>query len=173
MNGINGIFLGRMCPLHIGHDAVIDVMEEVCGHQNCLSLLGSSNAPVTIRNIFNNKERRMFFEKVHPNIELIDLPDYYDGNEWLHHLDMLIEESSLNKNNDNIFFGGCEQDVDFFLHANRDVRIINRFNGTTPRVSGTQIRDCLLTGRPIDQYVNPLIVQDIIDSFKQKNLMLL
>jgi hypothetical protein len=147
-------------------------MIEICGIKNCICILGSSNAKVTIRNIFSSDERRIFFQTIYPNIPLIDLPDYNSGERWFSFLDKIIFNSHLPKNKSIVYFGGCEQDVDFFTKDGRETYLLNRFNGTTPIVSATEIRDCLIHGRSIDKFVNPKIIDLVIKTFQNKKYVI-
>lgn len=79
------------------------------------------------------------------------------------------------------FYGWCEEDIAFFLDAGKQVMIANRFDGTTPPISATEVRDFLIwleTTEPNHDIrklrlrdknlVNPLIVDDLITFFHQE-----
>jgi len=162
-----------MCPIHIGHEEVIKKMIFICGGvENCLVVIGSSNSRISkgnTRNFFSYKERRNFFKAIFPEVSVVGLPDYHNDNEWLIALDDIL--SSLKMIPHKVtYFGGCNQDVDFFIRDNRLVYILNRFSGRTPKISSSEVRDCLAYCRPIDKFLNPLILNMVIETFKKKDL---
>ena len=82
-------------------------------------------------------------------------------------LDDLLIASNLDPSK-TIFFGGCDEDITFFIEAGRKCKIINRFDGTTPKISATEIRDSLIYDRSLDGKINPIIENDLRICFKEK-----
>lgn len=165
---MNGVFLGRLCPIHIGHEIVIKKMIEVCGIKNCLVIIGSSNASISIRNFFSYKERRNFLKTIFPDITVVGLPDYHNCDEWLTALDDILFSSCTTSHDITYYFGGCEEDVSFFIKDNREVYLLNRFDGTTPKVSASEVRDCLIHKRPLDELLNLSVIDKVIKTFNKK-----
>lgn len=167
---MNGIFLGRLCPIHLGHEAVIDQMIKECDIS--LILIGSCNSNISIRNLFSYKERRELIKLIYPDISIIGLPDYHNTDEWFTHLnDIIYIVFGYGKkidHNEFKFYGGCEQDVEFFISNNYQVKIINRFDGSTPKISATEVRDCLIMNRNLDGLLNPLIIKRTKEIFDIK-----
>lgn len=168
MPKISGIFVGRLCPIHFGHEAIIRNMLEQCGDsKNCLVVIGSSNSPISLRHFFSYSERRDFILKIFPKITIVGLPDYSSDQEWLMALDDIIGASHL-KDSKITFFGGCEEDVRFFIEAQRNVFLLNRFDGSTPKISATEVRDALIHERPLEALVNSQAQQIIRETFVRK-----
>ena len=166
-NKTKAVIVGRFCPLHIGHEQVIRSMVDNFGIDNCLVVIGSSNHPISLLHFFSYDERRRFLSKIFPGLKLVGLPDYHNDAVWLTALDDILAVSGIEPK-DVLFYGGCKQDVDFFYRFNRNVEIMNRFYGTTPEVSATEVRDALISGRSIEDLVNPLIHDDIKQCFSEK-----
>jgi len=160
--------LARACPIHLGHEYLIREMIGEFGIENSLMILGSRNAPITLRNFFSYTEKKRFVKTIFPPLRVVGLPDFPDSMEkWFAALDALIERA-FGKNADVTFFGGCEEDVVFFIENGRKVKLINRFDGTTPKISATEVRDCLVSGRSLDGLVNPLIEKEVRSIFAAK-----
>lgn len=159
--------MGRLCPIHLGHERIINKMIADCGEENCLVVVGSSNTPMSLRHFFSYEERRDFIRKVFPKIKIVGLPDYRSDSEWLKALDDILALAGLDPGEIK-FFGGCEEDVRFFMETNRSVTVLNRFDGSGPITSATEIRDCLIERRPINQLVNPILVEDLQTAFRKK-----
>lgn len=163
----HAVLVGRFNPIHNSHVHVINEMIKKYGQENCLVVVGSSNAGFSLRHFFSYHERREFIKKIFPDIRLVGLPDYHNDSEWLAALDDIIRVAGIDTS-DLTFFGGCEEDIRFFLDDGRDCTIINRFDGTAPKISATEVRDCLIMGRPLDNYVDPVILNDLQKLFKEK-----
>ena len=70
-----GIFVGRVCPLHLGHQKIIQKMIDDCGVDNCLMLIGSSNAPLSWRVLFPYMRRRNWVKRIFKQLKVIGIPD--------------------------------------------------------------------------------------------------
>lgn len=162
-----GVFVGRFSPLHVGHEAVIKGMIEAFGLENCLIILGSSNAQISFRHLFSYEERRRFIKEIFGDIAVIGLPDYPTNEEWILALDDILALLGISKE-DVVFFGGCEEDVHFFIELKRPCKLFNRFDGETPKVSATEVRDALIHERSLDELVNPKLHEIIKVSFTLK-----
>lgn len=159
-----GIFVGRFSPLHLGHEAVIRHMIEECGLENCIVILGSSNNQMSFRHLFSYEERRFFLEKAFPGLKIIGLPDYSSDSEWLLALNDILSFGGVDSEQA-VFFGGCEEDIYFFLDHGKKYQLMNRFNGETPKISATEVRDALIQNRSLDGLVNQKLVEDVKNSF--------
>src|SRR5689334_4699388 len=137
-----GMFVGRVSPIHLGHERVIDHMIETHGIDDTMVVIGSSNTAPSMRHFFSYSDRRAFVKALYPDIRVVGLPDYPNDDEWLLALDDIVA-STGRAAEDARFFGGCDEDVRFFTNAGRSVTILNRFDGTTPKISATEVRDCL------------------------------
>lgn len=165
-NQIRGVYVGRFNPLHKGHQAVINYMISECGNDNSLLLLGSSNAPFTLRHYFSYDERSKIIQSIYPSLTVAGIPDYPTDNEWLKALDDILKIKF--DNTEVVYFGGCEEDLQFFLQNGRNCKILNRFDGTTPNISATEVRDALIYKRPLDKYLDEKVLNEVSDLFEQK-----
>ncbi len=120
-----------------------------------------------MRHLFTYAERRQLILTLYPTIPVLGLPDYLTDEEWLLALDDLLRFGGIDLSTVT-FFGGCAEDIDFFMAAGRQCHIVNRFDGTSPKISATEIRDALIHERSLDGMVNPLIVQTLIELFRPR-----
>ena len=160
-----GVFVGRFNPLHLGHERVIRHMLEQCGLERCAVIIGSSNAPTSIRHFFSYSQRRYFIKQVFPSLKIAGIPDYGSDGDWLLALDDLIDLAGL-RSEAACFFSGAPEDVDFFVKDNRQIEVLNRVDGTTPVVSATEVRDRLIHYKSLDGFVNTTIIPAIEAEFQ-------
>ena len=163
----SAIYVGRFNPVHNGHVIVVRQMIERYGLDNCFLVIGSSNAPFSLRHFFSYHERKQFIQKLFPGIKLVGLPDYHNDGEWLAALDDIIRVAGMDPAQVT-FFGGCEEDIRFFLDDGRDCTILNRFDGTSVKTSATEVRDCLIAGRPLEGLIDQTILPELQSLFKEK-----
>lgn len=162
------IYCGRFNPIHAGHEAVINEMLNLFGPDKSRIIIGSANTSQSLRHFFSYEERRMLIKTIFPAVKVIPLGDFNTSDEeWMIALDDLIVSSGMNPSK-TVFFGGCEEDISFFFKLNRKCHILNRFDGTTPKVSATEIRDSLIHDRPLSNFINPLIEEKMRNLFKVK-----
>ena len=161
------VFVGRFNPIHNGHEAIIRGMIEKHGLESCLLVIGSSNAPASLRHFFSYHERKQFIQKVFPGLRLVGLPDYRNDEEWLAALDDILRLAGMEPAG-TTFFGGCQEDIRFFLDDGRECTILNRFDGSAPKTSATEVRDALIAGRPLDGLVHASILEEMQNLFKEK-----
>ena len=162
-----GVFVGRISPLHLGHEIIINQMIKICGWRHCLAIIGSSNANISFRHLFNYEDRRNFLKTSFENLAVVGLPDYQTDREWLVALDDILMLSGVDPKQAT-FFGGCDEDVRFFIDAGRSCKIINRFDGSTPKISATEVRDALVHDRPLNDLLNPQIVSIVREIFAER-----
>ena len=161
------LLIGRFCPAHVGHEAVIRAMIEKSGIENSLVGIGSSNHETSIRHFFSYDERRDFLLQIFPGLKVFGIPDYPTDAEWMRALDDYLSLAGTDPQKVK-FFGGCQEEVDFYYRFGRQVEIVNRFDGSTPKVSATEVRDALIHERALDGLVNPLIAKAVRDCFLGK-----
>jgi nicotinamide mononucleotide adenylyltransferase len=121
-------------------------MLRICGTENSILVIGSSNNAFSLRHFFTYEERRSFILSVFPQIRLVGLPDYYSDRAWLMALDDLLRLAGVDPEQA-LYFGGSEEDVRFFLEDSRECHIVQRFEGPHADVSATRVRDCLIHER--------------------------
>jgi nicotinamide mononucleotide adenylyltransferase len=163
---MDAAFIGRLCPLHAGHEVVIRNMLETAGERS-LIVIGSVNTPLSLRHFFSYEERRDFLHAVFPGARIVGVPDFREDREWLLALDDVLSVAGFDPEK-TVFFGGCEEDVRFFTEANRQTAILNRFDGSTPKISATEVRDALIHGRSLRGLVNEVLIDRIQSSFAAK-----
>ena len=161
------VLVGRFCPVHAGHEAVIRALIARFGQDSCLVGIGSSNHAVSIRHFFSYEERRRFLLHVFPGLNVFGLPDYPTDEEWMLALDDILRVSG-SAPHDMTFFEGCQEEVDFFYRFGRKVEIMNRFDGSTPRISATEVRDALIRERPLEGLLNGALTHTVRACFQKK-----
>ena len=161
-----GVYIGRFCPPHEGHCRVIRFLLEERGLANSLVIVGSSNHSISYRHLFSLDDRIAMLRQLFPGINLADIPDHETDSLWLADLWNMIgcwrhgrEEPDHRRVT---FYGGCEEDILFFVNAGYDVKILNRFDGTGPKVSATEVRDALVHGRAINDLI-PTAISELVN----------
>lgn len=158
--------VGRYAPLHIGHQVMFDYGFRVYpGRQ--LTILGSRDAPQSLRHLFSYEDRSEFIRGVYPQARIVGIPDYPTDDAWFDRLDEELEREGIDPARVT-FLGGCKEDISFFLERNRRVKIFNRFNGETPKISATEVRDALVSGRSLEGLVAPQIQKLVRTRFAQR-----
>lgn len=166
------IYIGRLCPIHIWHEILINTLLSKTRDRSML-ILWSSSAKMSMRNFFSYDERKEFVRAIFWDaINIAWIPDFPTDAEWLNFLDdIIINRFSIEKaevKDKVVFLWWCEEDVEFFLNDWRRVEIINRFDGSTPKISATEVRDALLFDRNLDWLLNPKIHEMAKKLFKEK-----
>jgi hypothetical protein len=163
------LYVGRFCPTHIGHQAMMGGVIEAF-EDNHIILLGSCNEPMSLRNIFTFSDRRSFIKTLFPASNVAAMPDFKDDDSsWFHALDDMIRLKGYTPER-TAFIGGCKEDVQWYYDMARNVHIVNRFQGTTVNVSGTEIRDHLIGGNKekLETLIDPKIVPDVLETFSER-----
>jgi len=160
-----GVFVGRLCPPHLGHQAVISQMIEKC--ESTLVVVGSSNHDTSLRHFFSYEERRRFLKELFSELRIVGLGDYQTDEEWFVALDDLIQLANPTGLSV-VFFGGCREDTLYYEAAGREVAIVNRFSGVTPKVSATEVRDALISQRELAGLVDERLAPLITETFKRR-----
>lgn len=158
------VYCGRFMPLHRGHEAVIDRMRKAYPDHRIVLVLGSTNTPLSLKNPFTYEERRTFLKKVFPTLAVVPLPDYPTDYEWLAALDDVLTARGI-PTASCTFFSGAQDDIPFFVASGRRYVIVNRYDGTTPNISATEVRGALMSGVPISAVVNGLLVGEVSNIF--------
>ena len=161
-----GVMIGRFCPVHLGHEAMIKHM--LCDYpaDHIVIIVGSVSKPISFRNIFSFKERASFLMKVIPyECNVIGLSDFPTNEEWIFTLDNLLKYGGIDPKNAT-FYGGCKEDMEVLIGAGKSIRTFNRFDGSTPKISATELRDALLNDRYIHQMINEKIASEVREAFQ-------
>ena len=164
------VYIGRFCPIHNGHEAIMRGILEA-SPDNHIVFVGSCNQPISYRNIFTFEDRIDFIDQVTGG-QLITagLPDFKNDNKsWFLSLDKLIQLGGYLPK-EIVFIGGCREDIEWFEENKRATLVVNRFEGFTQNISGTEIRDSLITGntKRLNTLINPKIVDVVLERFNQR-----
>lgn len=163
------VIVGRFCPMHVGHEAMIGGMIKAFPDRHIV-LIGSCNERMSMRNLFNFNDRTSFIKAVFPQCKIAAMPDFpEDDVSWFTALDSMLALAGANPQQV-AFLGGCEEDVEWYYRFGRNVHIVNRFQGLTTNVSGTEIRDHLIgdNTEKLTQLVNPLMLNLIRERFRER-----
>lgn len=165
-----GIYVGRFCPIHTGHMRIIDAMLKRYTDENCLVLIGSCNAPISWRVLFTYADRRRWIKRLYPTLKVIGMPDV-PGNDsvWLQMIDDYIDVAFPFGSQNRTFFGGSQEDIEFFYDNGRQIEIVDR--DEIP-VSATNIRQLLLLEESIHKFVDLRIAHEVKDIFRKRIKML-
>ncbi len=180
------VYWGRLNPIHLWHEAIANkALEE---SDIVVFFMGSIDNPQSYRHFFPADKREALIRKVYPDAIIIRIPDTHNPSgtqeendaQWVKSLDTLIDQA-VPWDKEVTFYGWCEEDVAFFLEAEKNVVVVNRFDGATPPISATQVRDFLIgleTTEPNSEIrklrlrdknlVNPIIIDDLVDMFSEE-----
>lgn len=169
---VHRVIVGRFAPFHLGHGRAVEDMIKAVGLSRCLFVIGSCNAPLSMRHLFSYQERREIIHALYPEARIVGLPDFPTDQEWLLALDDILRAASIDPMTCE-FQGGCLEDIAFFANAGRKYYLTNRFDAhASVKVSATEVRDNLIRNEPLMGMVNPKVVPLIQDIFKRKWAML-
>lgn len=178
-----GIYLGRFCPIHRGHQSTLEKMLDK--HPQSMVLLGSCNSPWSLKNFFDYSERRGFIKALYPNIKLAGLPDFAgDDNQWATNLidiaeavfgsiavpniawtDKPIYPQPKKGENTLVFYTGSEEDSECIVKRGFTIAENNRYTNTN--ISAQEIRDALIHGRDLS-FLDSRIRHDVQSTFISK-----
>jgi hypothetical protein len=98
------------------------------------------------------------------------MPDV-PGNDavWLQMIDDYIDVAFPHGSQNRTFFGGSQEDIEFFYDNGRQIEIVDR---DAHPVSATSIRQLLLLEEPIQKFVDPRIAHEVRDIFHKRIKML-
>lgn len=135
-----GFMVGRMQPIHKGHQQLIDFALELC--DKFIILLGSSNESGTEANPLSFEERKSLIQKIYGNkIEVYPLVDIGIGytNEWNNYLVNTVK-FHCNGEVPDFYIGGVEEGRSECLsnYPNITTLYVSR---DKIKVSGTQVRE--------------------------------
>ena len=167
-----GVYVGRFCPPHEGHCRVLRFMLEQRGLANSLVLVGGSNHAISYRHLFPLEDRLAMLRGLFPGLNLAGIPDHETDAGWLADLWTLVAMWRHGREPENerkvTFYGGCEEDVLFFVNAGYPMQILNRFDGSGPKVSATEVRDALVHERDIAGLIPTEIAPLVREQFTRR-----
>ena len=166
---VDGVLVMRACPIHLGHERVLDEMLSKHGIHRSVVMLGGANEPMSLRHLFSYSDRRGLILRLpkYNGLRIVPLPDFPTDAEWLEAMDDILKSMEIDPLRA-AYYGGCEEDIDFFVRANRETKIVNRFDGSSPKISATEVRDALIHGRPLKDLVNLRLQKPLLALFNKR-----
>ncbi|MDP2090624.1 MAG: adenylyltransferase/cytidyltransferase family protein [Candidatus Gracilibacteria bacterium] len=102
-----GIFIGRMQPLHLGHQKIIT--ESISNNDFTFIMLGSSGI-INEYNPFSDLERKNFIENIFKEYrnkyKIINLQDSDSDEKWVKNIENIIKNNIENEIKNLTFYGG-------------------------------------------------------------------
>jgi len=144
---MNGLFIGRFQPFHLGHlDAIRFGLSKV---ENLWIGIGSSNKSNEKRNPFTADERKdMILSSLESSIlkrvQVYYIPDIGDHEKWTHHVDSIVPKYDIVFSND---------DFTTSLYQKRGVEVIAVPLKDREKFSGTNIREQIVKGEGWAEFV--------------------
>ncbi len=165
------VLVCRVEPPHLGHEALIHQMIDNHPTDRCLLVIGSDNTQMSMRHFFSYQDRKHMIKRLFPGLRVVGHGDFRRNGErddaaWLSALDDKLSLWTPDPMQV-VFYGGCDEDIAHFIKAGRKTRVVNRFDGTTPKISATEVRDALIHKRSLKNLVNKLIVRELREIFQQ------
>ncbi len=140
------VLLGRFCPLHLGHQKIVDRLIQKFGEANILIIIGSSTTK-NFRTPYTLSQRKEMVHLVYPNIKTVPLPDpepdlitfHNDTNGvWLDS----VEELEKRMEAKFTFFGGSIEDLNVLAERFKTKVLVDRKKKSNS-ISATKIREAV------------------------------
>ena len=144
---MNGLFIGRFQPFHLGHlDAIRFGLSKV---ENLWIGIGSSNKSNEKRNPFTADERKDMIlssleSSILKRIQVYYIPDIYDHEKWTQHVDSIVPKYDVVFSND---------DFTTSLYQKRGVKVITVPLKDREKFSATNIRKKIAKGQSWTEFV--------------------
>jgi len=144
---MNGLLIGRFQPFHLGH---LEALHFALSKVDKLWVgLGSSNKPPQKNNPFSAEERKKMIlssidDSIRNKIEIYFIPDFEDHKKWAEHIDTIVPKFDIVFTND---------DMTKYLYSKRDTTVMAIPFTKRDVLSGTNIRDLILSDQPWEEYV--------------------
>ena len=144
---MNGLFIGRFQPFHLGHlDAIKFALSNV---ENLWIGIGSSNKSNEKRNPFTADERKEMIissldDATMKRIQIYYIPDVDDHEKWTYHIDSIVPKYDTVFSND-----GFTQT----LYQKRGIKVIPVALTERENLSGTNIREKIAMGKTWEEFV--------------------
>ena len=158
---MNGLLIGRFQPFHQGH---LDALHFALSKVDKLWVgLGSSNKPLQKNNPFSAEERKKMIlssidDSIRKKIEIYFIPYFEDHKKWVEHIDIIVPKFDVVFTND---------DMTKHLYSKRDTTVVTIPFTKRDVLSGTNIRDLILSDQPWEEFV-PDGTRKFLDEIKAK-----
>ena len=161
--------IGRFQPIHVGHLKMIEEAKKLA--KNIVILLGSANAPPSIRNPFSAEERMRFIRAEFPFVEIIPIMDYpYSDRKWVSQVVSIIENY---RGSDKIIFGTNKDESTYYLDIFPEkIKVISLSDktGYSAEIDATTVREHLFNGKDASQFMGEYSIDLILESPSIANL---
>jgi nicotinamide-nucleotide adenylyltransferase len=144
---MNGLYIGRFQPFHLGHlDAIKFALLQV---ENLWIGIGSSNKSNEKRNPFTADERNEMIissldDQTKKRIQIYYIPDIGDHEKWTYHIDSIVPKYDIVFSND---------DFTQTLYQKREIKVIPVSLKNRENLSGTNIRGNIAMGKNWEELV--------------------
>jgi len=144
---MNGLLIGRFQPFHLGH---LEALHFALSKVDKLWVgLGSSNKPLQKNNPFSAEERKEMIlssidDTIKNKIEIYFIPDFENHENWVEHIDSIVPQFDIVFTND---------EMTKYLYSKRKIEVISIPFTKREVLSGTNIRDLIISDQPWEQFV--------------------
>ena len=144
---MNGLFIGRFQPFHLGHlEAVKFGLSYV---DNLWIGIGSSNKSNEKRNPFTAEERKEMIvssldNSILKRIQVYYIPDVDNHEQWTQHVDSIVPKYDIVFSND---------DFTLTLYQKRGIKTMKVSLKDREKFSGTNIREIIAMGKNWEEFV--------------------
>lgn len=146
---MNGLLVGRFQPFHLGH---LHALEFALSKVDKLFVgLGSSNRPPQKDNPFTARQRETMIwssinDKMKERISIYSIPDFDDHIKWIEAISKIVPQFDLVFSND---------ELTRHLYSHRSCQVVSIPFLNRPELSGTNIRDLIISDKPWAELVPP------------------
>lgn len=144
---MNGLLIGRFQPFHLGH---LEALKFALSKVDKLWLgLGSSNKPIQKNNPFSVAERKEMIdssigESMREKISIYFIPDLDNHVKWIEKINTIVPKFDIIFSND---------ELTRHLYSKRSVQVISIPFLQRDMLSGTNIRDLIISDQKWDDFV--------------------
>ena len=144
---MNGLLIGRFQPFHLGH---LEALRFALSKVDKLWVgLGSSNQPLEKNNPFSADQRKEMIlssidDSMKEKISIYSIPDLDNHIKWIERIDTIVPEFNIIFSND---------ELTKHLYSKRDIQVIEIPFLKRDELSGTNIRDLIISDQKWDDLV--------------------
>ena len=159
---MNGLLIGRFQPFHLGH---LEALRFALSKVDKLWLgLGSSNKPTEKNNPFSAEERKEMIlssidESMKQKISIYFIPDLDNHVRWIEKIDTIVPDFDIVFSND---------ELTNHLYSKRDVQVMPIPFSKRDELSGTNVRDLIISDQKWDHLV-PLGTRKFLEKSNAKD----
>ena len=161
---MNGLLIGRFQPFHLGH---LDAFRFALSKVDKLWVgLGSSNRSTQKNNPFSAKERKEMIlssldKSMKEKISIYFIPDLDNHSKWIEKIDTIVPKFDIVFSND---------ELTKHLYSKRDVQVISIPFLQRDTLSGTHIRNLIISDQKWDDLVPKGTKKFLIDNSAKDHL---